>query len=74
MEINERMYQANIDLVDRNKLLEEDKKILQKRIEKATEYIDQLLENVISLGVEEERREYKRFEHTKEILQGRYVE
>lgn len=39
MEINERMYQANIDLVDRNKLLEEDKRILQKRIDKAIELI-----------------------------------
>lgn len=38
--INERMYQANIELVDRNKLLEEDKKILQKNIDKAIELIE----------------------------------
>ena len=41
MEINERMYQANIDLVDKNKLLEEDKRILQKRINNAIEFIKQ---------------------------------
>lgn len=35
--INERMYQANIELVDRNKLLEEDLKKAQKRIDKAIE-------------------------------------
>lgn len=39
--IDERMYQANIELVDRNKLLEEDKLILQKRINKAIEYIEE---------------------------------
>lgn len=38
--INERMYQANIELVDRNKLLEEDKKLLQKKINKAIELIE----------------------------------
>lgn len=37
--INERIYEANIELVDRNKLLEEDVKKLEKRIEKAIEYI-----------------------------------
>ena len=38
--INEQMYQANIELVDRNKLLEKDVSILQKRIDKAIEYIE----------------------------------
>lgn len=37
--INKRIYQANIDLVDKNKLLEEDKRILQKRINNAVEFI-----------------------------------
>ena len=37
--INEKIYQANIELVDRNKLLEEDVKALQKRIDKAIEYL-----------------------------------
>lgn len=38
--INERMYQANIELVDRNKLLEKDVSILQKRIDKAIEILN----------------------------------
>jgi hypothetical protein len=38
--INEQLYQANIDLVDRNKLLEEDLKKAQKRIDKAIEFIE----------------------------------
>lgn len=38
--INENLYQANIELVDRNKLLEKDVSILQERIEKAIEYIE----------------------------------
>ena len=38
--INENLYQANIELVDRNKLLEKDVSILQKRIEKAIEILE----------------------------------
>lgn len=38
--INENLYQANIELVDRNKLLEKDVSILQKRIERTIEYIE----------------------------------
>lgn len=38
--INEQMYQANIELVDRNKLLEEDKKILLKRINSTIEMLE----------------------------------
>lgn len=38
--INERLYEANIELVDRNKLLEKDVSILQKRIEKAIEILN----------------------------------
>lgn len=37
--INENLYQANIELVDRNKLLEKDVGILQKKIDTAIEYI-----------------------------------
>lgn len=43
--INERMYQANIELVDRNKLLEKDVSILQKRIDTAIEMIENLMDN-----------------------------
>lgn len=49
--INERMYQANIELVDRNKLLEEDKKILQRKINNAIYLIT-------------EGREYKEEDYT----------
>lgn len=42
--INEQLYQANIELVDRNKLLEKDVSILQKRIERALEYVEDVLE------------------------------
>lgn len=43
--INENLYQANIELVDRNKLLEKDVSILQKRIDKAIEMIENLMDN-----------------------------
>lgn len=64
--INEQLYQANIDLVDKNKALEVSLKILEKRIDNAIEYIDQLLEHIIV----EYNGEYKRFENTKKILKG----
>jgi len=60
--INERLYQANIDLVDRNRLLEEDKTILKKRIKDA---IDILNDNTI----EAERA----CRISIDILKGRYV-
>ena len=37
--INEQMYQANIDLVDKNKLLEKDIKNMQKKFDEAVEYL-----------------------------------
>ena len=37
--INEQMYQANIDLVDKNKLLEKDIKNMQKKFDEAIEYL-----------------------------------
>lgn len=40
--INEKIYKANIQLQDENKVLKQDKKILQKRIDTAIEYINQL--------------------------------
>ena len=37
--INKQMYQANIDLVDKNKLLEKDIKNMQKKMDEAIEYL-----------------------------------
>lgn len=49
--INERIYQANIELVDRNKLLEEDVKKLERRINNALEYIEAAFkEDEINVG------------------------
>ena len=62
--INEQLYRANIDLVDRNKLLEEDKKILIKRINNVTEYIETLNDYRIN-------KKAKR--NILEMLQGRYL-
>ena len=62
--INEQLYRANIDLVDRNKLLEEDKKILMKRINNVTEYIETLNEYRINK---------KAKKNILEMLQGRYL-
>lgn len=39
--MNEKLYQANVELVDENKVLKEDKKILQRRIDKAIEWIEE---------------------------------
>lgn len=43
--MDERLYRANIDLVDKNTILEEDKKILSKRINNAINYIKNTKEN-----------------------------
>ena len=60
--INERLYQANIDLVDRNRLLEEDKTILTKRIQDAIEILN---DNTIEAG--------KACRISIDILKGRYM-
>lgn len=62
--INEQMYQANIELVDKNKLLEEDKKILTKRMNRALNFI---VENELE-------RKYRYARNLKAILEGRYIE
>lgn len=69
--INEQMYQANIDLVDKNKLLEEDKKILMKRINRALEYIKEAYElDEINVG----NIYHEAYGDIEKILKGRYVE
>ena len=65
--INEHLYQANIELVDKNKLLEQDKKILTKRINKAIEYIK---ENEIY--PESSENNYVESTALLNILKGRY--
>lgn len=66
--INEQIYQANIELVDKNKLLEEDKKILIKRINKALELLDDIIFYNEYITIHS-----KLIKDTKEILRGRYV-
>lgn len=77
--INEQMYQANIELVDKNKLLEEDKKILQKRINRAIEYMEEATNSdsftVLPSGKTTDI-EYciVAFKDLLKILKGRYVD
>lgn len=40
--MNEKLYKANVELVDENRILKEDKKALQRRIDKAIEYVKTL--------------------------------
>lgn len=51
--INEQLYQANIDLVDKNTVLEEDVRILKKRINNAIEYIKRT-EDKYNEGIDKE--------------------
>ena len=49
--IDQRLVDANTELVDRNKLLEEDKRILQNRINEAIKYIEEAYkEDEINVG------------------------
>lgn len=68
--INEKIYQANIDLVDKNRLLEEDKKILIKRINKALEYIEEHTDELSTTLIPKIDFSYK---DLKNILKGRYI-
>ena len=43
---------------------------LQDRINKAIEYIEQILKFIISKNIKEEKREYERLEHIVNILKG----
>ena len=63
--INEQMYKANIELVDKNRILEEDKKILTKRINRAIEYLEPI--ELISI-------KGKMKQDLLNILKGRYVD
>lgn len=39
--MDEKLYRANVELVDKNTLLEEDVKILKRRIQHAIKFIEQ---------------------------------
>lgn len=74
--INEQLYQANIELVDRNKLLEEDKKILIKRINRALKYIEEHSDEprTCVYGLPKFKVFNGDIEELANILKGRYVE
>lgn len=74
--INEQMYQANIELVDRNRLLEEDKKILQKRLNKAVEYTEKKISIAEQkfVSIPNKLIDVSVLEDILDILQGRYVD
>lgn len=49
--INEQIYNANVELVDRNRILDADNKMMQRRMNKIIEYIEKIYsykENVIT--------------------------
>ena len=74
--INEHLYQANIELVDKNKILEKDKKILTKRINKAIEYTESK-KNIAEqkfVSIPNKFVDFSILEDILNILKGRYVE
>lgn len=63
--INEQMYKSNIYLVDKNRWLEEDKKILLKRMKIAIEMLEEY---------KAESKEYEDLCNTIiKVLKGRYI-
>jgi hypothetical protein len=60
-------------LLNYAQILNYDKQIIEKlknKINKSTDYIEQILEFIISKNIKEEKREYERLEHIINILQG----
>jgi len=51
--MDEKLYRANVELVDKNTLLEEDIKILKRRIQHAIKFIEQTKEYYHD-GIDEE--------------------
>ena len=74
--INEKIYKANIQLQDENKVLKQDKKILQKRIENATEYIEYLINQFEHMNDKElitnRMVDINYIKELKKILKGEY--
>ena len=70
--INSRIIEANVKLQDENKLLQEDKEILQRRIDKAIEYLDYFYE--LELDIDNGEALDLKIDKMKAILKGEYVE
>lgn len=70
--MNEKLYKANVQLVDDNRVLKEDKKILQRRLDKAIEYI----KDNADYGIQEkccmDDLNYNNCDELLEILKGEY--
>lgn len=66
--INKKIFQANIDLVDKNRVLEQDKKILTKRIKNTVEIIKIIDEN------NNERLLHKYLDIIKRLLRGEMLD
>ena len=66
--INEKIYNANIQLQDENKVLKQDKKILQKRLDTAIEY----MEANAKLSVEDNIGIINFYKSLLKILKGEY--
>ena len=74
--INEKIYKANIQLQDENKVLKQDKKILQKRMNNATEYIEYLINQFEQMNDKElitnRMVDIDYIKELKKILKGEY--
>lgn len=70
--INSRIIEANVKLQDENKLLQEDKEILQRRIDKAIECLDCFYE--LDLDIDNGEALDLKIDKMKAILKGEYVE
>lgn len=66
--MNKHIVEANVKLQDENKLLKEDKEILQRRIEKAIEYIEKWQNFQHTNGSTHEE-----LRNLKGILKGEYI-
>lgn len=62
--INEQIYNANVELVDRNRILDADNKILKRRIEKTIEYLEN--NNILKELIQDEKAKKELLE----ILKG----
>lgn len=70
--VRNNIIKANIELLDENKALKEDKEILQRRIERAIEYIEESYNETVE-GIEGVAKFFsKRNETLLKILKGEY--